>query len=159
MDQEQKQTVTIDGKTYDFNALPPDIQNMVMLYNSWNSQLVQNRTEVIKLECAIRALTEDILKAMPKSEDAEKIQTDVPLPTVPEQTENKFTGTVKWFNDAKGYGFISIDTNPIYKDENFYVHYSEIKVKGFKTLNVGQRVSFTVENKPLGRCAINVIPL
>ena len=49
------------------------------------------------------------------------------------------TGTVKWFNDTKGFGFISSDTG-----EDVFAHFSEIQSNGFKVLNEGQRVQFTI---------------
>ena len=64
------------------------------------------------------------------------------------------TGVVKWFNAAKGYGFISRDG----KDDVF-VHYSSINSDGFKTLNEGQEVEFSVEQGDKGLQATNVKPL
>jgi CspA family cold shock protein len=60
-------------------------------------------------------------------------------------------GTVKWFNETKGYGFIT-------KEEggDVFVHYSEIQSNGFKTLAEGQEVSFDVEDGPKGPKAVNV---
>ena len=52
---------------------------------------------------------------------------------------NITTGTVKWFNDTKGFGFISSDTG-----EDVFAHFSEIQSNGFKVLNEGQRVQFTI---------------
>jgi cold shock protein len=65
------------------------------------------------------------------------------------------TGTVKWFNDAKGYGFIVPDDGT----EDVFVHYSAIDTKGFKTLTEGQRVQFVVTTGPKGRQAANVQPI
>lgn len=63
-------------------------------------------------------------------------------------------GTVKWFNSSKGYGFISREG-----DSDVFVHYSAIQVDGFKTLDEGQRVEFSVEQGPKGLQAANVVPL
>ena len=52
---------------------------------------------------------------------------------------NITTGTVKWFNETKGFGFISSDTG-----EDVFAHFSEIQSNGFKLLNEGQRVQFTI---------------
>ncbi len=64
------------------------------------------------------------------------------------------TGVVKWFNETKGYGFISREGA-----DDVFVHYSAIQGSGFRTLNEGQRVEFTVERGPKGLQAANVIPL
>ena len=60
-------------------------------------------------------------------------------------------GTVKWFNDAKGFGFISQDNGP-----DVFVHFSAIQGDGFKSLAEGQRVSFDVQEGPKGLQAANV---
>ena len=62
------------------------------------------------------------------------------------------TGSVKWFNDAKGYGFITTDEN-----EDVFVHHSEIQGLGFKSLEEDQRVEFTVETTDKGLQAKSVI--
>src|SRR5947207_4501879 len=54
------------------------------------------------------------------------------------------TGTVKWFNDAKGFGFITPDGG----GEDLFAHFSAIKMQGFKTLKEGQKVSFEVTTGP-----------
>ena len=61
------------------------------------------------------------------------------------------TGTVKWFNDAKGYGFISRSDGP-----DVFVHYSAIQGDGFRTLSEGQQVEFDVVEGPKGKQASNV---
>ena len=62
------------------------------------------------------------------------------------------TGTVKWFNEAKGYGFIS----PQDGSSDVFVHFSAIEGGGFKTLQEGQTVSYDVENGPKGPQAVRV---
>ena len=60
-------------------------------------------------------------------------------------------GTVKWFNETKGYGFITSEDGG-----DVFVHYSEIQANGFKTLAEGQAVSFEVADGPKGPKAVNV---
>jgi cold shock protein len=63
-------------------------------------------------------------------------------------------GTVKWFNDAKGYGFISRQNG-----EDVFVHFSAIQAGGFKSLQEGQTVQFDVTKGPKGWQAENVVPV
>jgi CspA family cold shock protein len=62
------------------------------------------------------------------------------------------TGTVKWFNEAKGFGFIT----PSDGSKDVFVHFSEIQAEGFKVLAEGQSVTFNVENGPKGPQATRV---
>ena len=64
------------------------------------------------------------------------------------------TGTVKWFNDQKGYGFITPDDG----GEGLFVHHSEIKAEGRTTLREGQKVEFEIGQGRKGPCATNVVP-
>lgn len=64
------------------------------------------------------------------------------------------TGTVKWFNAEKGYGFITRE-----EGEDVFVHFSAINASGFKTLNEGQEVEFTITQGAKGPQAADVTPL
>jgi CspA family cold shock protein len=66
----------------------------------------------------------------------------------------RIKGTVKWFNGTKGYGFIARENGP-----DVFVHYSAIRGNGFRSLEEGQNVEFTVEQGPKGAQASDVIPL
>ena len=63
-------------------------------------------------------------------------------------------GTVKWFNDSKGFGFITAENN-----SDVFVHHTSIQGNGFKTLAEGDKVSFDIEKGPKGPKAINVVKL
>jgi len=62
------------------------------------------------------------------------------------------TGTVKWFNDSKGFGFISRE-----QGEDIFVHFSAIRGEGYRTLNEGQQVEFTVTEGEKGPQAQDVV--
>jgi CspA family cold shock protein len=63
------------------------------------------------------------------------------------------SGKVKWFNNAKGYGFILADG----KDEDLFAHYSAIKMDGYKTLKAGQAVKFEIIQGPKGLHAVEIM--
>ena len=67
---------------------------------------------------------------------------------------NTVNGVVKWFNETKGFGFIQQNGGP-----DVFAHFSEIKSNGFKTLQEGQQVSFTVKNSPKGPVASEIVVL
>lgn len=56
-------------------------------------------------------------------------------------------GTVKWFSNVKGYGFVNTDEN---EDEDIFVHYSAIEMDGYKKLTSGQKIEFDIEEGPKG---------
>jgi CspA family cold shock protein len=68
---------------------------------------------------------------------------------------NMATGTVKWFNDSKGFGFITPDEG----GEDLFAHFSAIQSKGFKSLKEDQKVEFEVTTGPKGKQASNIRPL
>ena len=68
---------------------------------------------------------------------------------------NTVNGTVKWFNESKGFGFIEQDNG----GKDVFAHYSEIASSGFKTLSEGQRVSFVVTQGQKGDQASNIVAI
>jgi len=64
----------------------------------------------------------------------------------------RVTGTVKWFNNSKGYGFISQEGGP-----DVFVHHTAIQSEGYRTLEEGQKVEFSIEKGPKGLQAANVV--
>lgn len=67
---------------------------------------------------------------------------------------DRFVGTVKWFNPAKGYGFIGRDSG-----EDIFVHFSAVQMEGYRQLKEGQKVEFSIEEGPKGQQAAAVVPL
>jgi CspA family cold shock protein len=67
---------------------------------------------------------------------------------------DRVSGKVKWFNNAKGYGFIERDSEP----DDVFVHFRSIQGEGFRTLNEGQEVEFTLTTGPKGLQAEDVTP-
>ena len=65
------------------------------------------------------------------------------------------TGTVKWFNESKGFGFITPDNG----GDDLFAHFSAIQARGFKTLRENQKVSFDVAVGPKGKQATNIRPI
>ena len=63
-------------------------------------------------------------------------------------------GIVKWFNDQKGYGFITPESG-----RDVFVHHSAIQGNGFKSLSEGQKVSFEIQSGPKGEQAVNVVKI
>jgi cold shock protein len=68
------------------------------------------------------------------------------------ESNNMAAGTVKWFNDAKGFGFVTPDDG----SEDLFAHFSAINMNGFKTLQEGQKVSFDIVQGPKGKQASNI---
>ena len=67
---------------------------------------------------------------------------------------DRITGTVKWFNSSKGFGFISREGG-----DDVFVHFSAIQSEGYKSLEEGQKVEFSIEKGPKGLQAANVVVL
>jgi CspA family cold shock protein len=66
----------------------------------------------------------------------------------------RIIGTIKWFSDAKGYGFIQREDGP-----DVFVHFSAIQEDGYRSLREGQQVEFTIEEGPKGPQAANVVKM
>jgi CspA family cold shock protein len=66
-------------------------------------------------------------------------------------SQQRTVGTVKWFNDQKGFGFLAVEGG-----KDVFVHHSAIESSGFRSLTEGDRVEFTIENGPKGPSAANV---
>jgi cold shock protein len=73
----------------------------------------------------------------------------------------KLNGIVKWFDNGKGYGFINPlkNDNDIDESKEYFVHFSSIKIDGFKTLQPDQKVSFSLKESDKGNQAIEVCPI
>jgi CspA family cold shock protein len=69
-------------------------------------------------------------------------------------SEERYVGTVKWFNATKGFGFIGREGG-----EDVFVHFSAINMEGYKRLEENQKVEFSVEQGPKGLQAVNVVPI
>lgn len=69
-------------------------------------------------------------------------------------SEERYIGTVKWFNATKGFGFIGREGG-----EDVFVHFSSIQMQGYKRLEENQKVEFSIEQGPKGLQASNVIPI
>ena len=78
----------------------------------------------------------------------------IPILFIYQGTGIMATGTVKWFNDSKGFGFIAQDDG----GADVFVHFSAIQGSGFKSLAEGQKVTYEVQNGPKGPQASNVVP-
>jgi cold shock protein len=75
------------------------------------------------------------------------------FPLIQQQGDsNMATGTVKWFNDAKGFGFVTPDDG----SDDLFAHFSAINMSGFKSLKEGQKVSFEVTQGSKGKQASNI---
>jgi len=153
----QNPKITILGKEHFFKDLPEDVQKMVTLYNAWNVELTKQQTEVMKLELAVRGVTQDIMRAMTETTgEAVKLEPTKPE-TVDAEIIEKYLGTVKWYNDAKGMGYIDPDDKSL---GEIYVHFSQIMSDSpFKTLKTGDRVSFFINRDSKGVQAATVTKL
>lgn len=70
-------------------------------------------------------------------------------------SSDRVIGTVKWFNDTKGFGFVT----PEGSNEDLFIHFSSIQMDGFKTLKENQKISFEITEGPKGKQAINIQPV
>jgi CspA family cold shock protein len=85
----------------------------------------------------------------------EAVRLSRPAVQLTKEVQYMATGTVKWFNDAKGFGFITQDGG----GEDVFCHHTAIQAEGFRTLAEGQKVEFEVKKGPKGLQAANVRPL
>jgi CspA family cold shock protein len=99
------------------------------------------------LEFGFKVVASPLPQCVPRSERCAGFH-----PFFQEACKRMATGTVKWFNDAKGYGFITPDDG----SEDLFAHFSAIQMQGFKTLKEGQKVSFDVTQGPKGKQASNI---
>jgi CspA family cold shock protein len=86
---------------------------------------------------------------------ARKRDPDSSRTEIKDRKKQMATGTVKWFNDAKGFGFITPDDG----GKDLFAHHSSIQGSGFKSLKEAQKVSFDVVQGPKGPAAANIKPL
>lgn len=70
--------------------------------------------------------------------------------------EERFAGVVKWFNAAKGYGFITPENKKLTDGKDVFVHFSAIQANGYKSLSEGDNVEFTVQDSQKGPQAVDV---
>ena len=96
----------------------------------------------------------DILTSLKNILHEENRETKNRRPLEGQRSTEVSTGTVKWFNGKKGFGFITPDAG----GEDLFVHHSEIKTEGYATLDEGQKVEFEIGEGKKGPCATNVIP-
>jgi len=101
-------------------------------------------------EFAAEEETEEEVTAEVETEQEAAVEEEAATDEEAEEGE-RLTGTVKWFSNPKGYGFISRDNG-----EDVFVHYSSIRGGGFKSLNEGERVEFTIEQSDKGPRAADV---
>ncbi len=85
----------------------------------------------------------------------EVLHREVPAADGTQSPDGLRRGTVKWFNNAKGYGFIQADNG----GPDLFVHRSSIELDGFRSLSEGEKVSYEERQSPKGLVAVNVLPL
>jgi CspA family cold shock protein len=94
------------------------------------------------------SLENQFWRAAKQAHDIKDIRIEVPL----REESTMVTGVVKWFNNAKGYGFVTPDEG----EQDIFVHFSAIEMDGYRTLKEGQRVEFEVEQGPKGLHALKL---
>jgi CspA family cold shock protein len=93
-----------------------------------------------------------LLRSPPRRLDLRPTPGAMPLLLFFQDIQDMATGTVKWFNDSKGFGFVTPEDG----SKDLFAHFSAIQEQGFKTLKEGQRVSFDVTTGPKGLQATNI---
>ncbi len=113
----------------------------------YNSRDVEAQVVAVQYQAVIPYLVETVVRRI--------LRLNQGLINDPTKGNAMATGTVKWFNDAKGFGFIT----PEGGGGDLFAHFSAIQSSGFKSLAEGQRVEFDVVNGPKGLQAANIKPL
>ncbi len=101
--------------------------------------------------CELQGFESFVLRAGPPFVGVAEPEFETNLFTTSKEIVAMANGIVKWFNDAKGYGFIEQEEGP-----DVFVHHTGINATGFKSLNEGDRVTFDVEDGQKGPAAVNV---
>ena len=131
--QVRRQSSDLQMGAYPCTMRPSDLQAVSLLSDQWPQPAVLLPHQLAVLTFARRG---------------------IPLFLFISGIQDMATGTVKWFNDSKGFGFIT----PQDGGKDLFAHFSAIQGQGFKTLQEGQRVSFDVTSGPKGQQASNIRP-
>jgi CspA family cold shock protein len=119
----------------------------------WQAEAEAEEQDVAEVEwqADVELEEQDVAEAELQEETIDVESEDDTVETEAQETGGKIEGTVKWFSNPKGYGFISRDGG-----EDVFVHYSEIQGSGFRSLSAGERVEFVVRDSEKGPRAAEV---